>query len=583
MATQPDLSSELQVPNPIESTSTSDPLTKGEAQQAGSNPETAPTVTGAKPVTSPGVKAGRPGKAGVFTRVIGAFREWVVLQKTIRLNSAAATMHGWEIRENLNVYRMILSTVAFKSHKLDNDIWNTDERINTILPDLQRKTHKKALFLRGRKTLRALDHEWKLLVEEQVSLLDTLEKSPKSIEFYNRIHLAQIQKREQEVRESEVARRSAQAKEAIEKALAHIGEADMQLEGPTLGRGILKLDEAKNFWTSRLQEISNLETSSNMDPDEIIHIYSGLQSTIQDAPRMAEQVREVEVQFTRMMSMHEDLASYGKNIIPAEDMARMLMVVQDVIPNLWATGDWDKLRRSLDEVSNFVKFYDLPVRSELSLAERRKPGLTRALLGGAGSLPITQITPLIRTLVSAIDARDKYMVGHSDAVARLAVQVARKMNWSGEDLDYLEIAALLHDVGKIVVPENVLTKLDTLSPDDWKTIQMHPFHGARIVKSIDSLNRIAPWIYHHQERWDGQGYPDRVSSKDIPPAARIIAVGEAYTAMTTDQPKRKALSVDEAIKEMSTGAGSQFDPDSANALIQTIESGDQKTTLIRGQ
>jgi putative nucleotidyltransferase with HDIG domain len=580
LATLPDLSSKLNIPN------TTDPVPdvnfpQGADGQSSDSTSKETFHTALAGITEEAGKATK--KPGIFKRMINAVREWSGLQKNIRLNSAAATKHEWEIQENLNVYRMALSNVAFKSQKLDNDIWSSNERITSILPDLKLRTRKKALFLRGRVPLRELDHDWNILVSEQKSLLDVLEKSPKSIEFYNRIHLAQIQKREQEVRESEVARRSAQAKEAIEKALAHIGETDMRLDGPTLGRGILKLDEAKNFWTSRLQEISNLEMSSGMDPDEIIHIYSGLESTIQDAPRMAEQVREVEMMFVRMMSMHEDLNSYGKNIIPAEDMAKMLMTVQDVIPKLWATGNWDKLRRCLEEVTNFVKFYDLPVRSELSLAERRKPGLTRALLGGAGSLPITQITPLIRTLVSAIDARDKFMVGHSDAVARLAVQVARKMNWSGEDLEYLEIAALLHDVGKIVVPENVLTKLDTLSPDEWKTIQMHPFHGARIVKSIDSLNRIAPWIYHHQERWDGKGYPDGVSSKEIPPAARIIAVGEAYTAMTTDQPKRKALSIDEAIKEMSRGAGTQFDPDSANALIQSIESGDQQPAFIRGQ
>jgi putative nucleotidyltransferase with HDIG domain len=191
-------------------------------------------------------------------------------------------------------------------------------------------------------------------------------------------------------------------------------------------------------------------------------------------------------------------------------------------------------------------------------------------------MPLSQITPLVRTLVSAIDSRDKFMAGHSDAVARLSVQVARKMNWNQEEIEYLEIAALLHDVGKILVPEVVLTKQDTLSPDDWKTIQTHPFHGAKIVKSIESLNRIAPWIYHHQEKWDGSGYPDRISAKEIPLAARIIGVGEAFTAMTTDTPRRKALSFEQASGEISRGSGTQFDPEVAGALIQTIETTDPK-------
>ncbi len=155
------------------------------------------------------------------------------------------------------------------------------------------------------------------------------------------------------------------------------------------------------------------------------------------------------------------------------------------------------------------------------------------------------------------------------------------MNWNSDDLEYLEIAALLHDVGKVVIPENVLTKTETLSPDDWKTIQMHPFHGAQIVKNIEPLNKIAPWIYHHQERWDGSGYPDRISAKSIPIAARIIAVGEAFTAMTSATPKRKAFSLDEAVHEITDGSGTQFDPDVAGALVQTVETTDTKF-LLRG-
>ena len=411
----------------------------------------------------------------------------------------------------------------------------------------------------------------------QQTLLENLEKAPKSVEFYNRIHLARIKKREQEVREAEVARRSAQAKEAIETALLHVNQLDIQGEGPLLGTGIIKLDEAKNYWNNRLLEIANLETSTGMDPEEIIHVYRGLESTITEAPYMAEQVREVEIQFTRMMNMHEELINFGKNVLPAQELARVLAIIQDEVPRLWATGSWEKLRRSLDEVRNFVKFYELPLRSELSLAERRKPGLTHALLTGAGAaLPLAQITPLVRTLVSAIDARDKMMAGHSDAVARLSVQIARRMNWNQDEVDYLEIAALLHDVGKIVVPEMVLTKKDPLSPDDWKAIQTHPYHGAKIVKSIESLNRIAPWIYHHQEKWDGSGYPDRIGGKEIPLAARIIGVGEAFTAMTTDTIRRKALSFEEATEEISRGSGTQFDPEVSGALIQTIETTDPK-------
>jgi putative nucleotidyltransferase with HDIG domain len=248
----------------------------------------------------------------------------------------------------------------------------------------------------------------------------------------------------------------------------------------------------------------------------------------------------------------------------------MLILVQDEIPRLCAAGDWDRLQQALKQVTNFVKFYEMPVRSELSVVERRKPGLTKALLMGANNLPLAQATPLIRSLVTAIDARDRYMRGHSDMVARVAVQIGKRLNWSGEDLEMLEIAGLLHDVGKIVIPEQVLTKLDPLTPEEWKTIQMHPYHGARIVKSLDSLNRIIPWIYHHQERWDGAGYPDGLSQATIPAAARIIGVTEAFTVMVTDQPRRKALSTDDAITEVEKQSGTQFDPEVAEAFVDAV-------------
>ena len=111
-----------------------------------------------------------------------------------------------------------------------------------------------------------------------------------------------------------------------------------------------------------------------------------------------------------------------------------------------------------------------------------------------------------------------------------------------QDIDYLLIAALLHDVGKISIPEHILTKTDPLNEDEWQTIQMHPFYGAQIIKPIESLSRIVPWIYHHQERWDGRGYPDHLTGRQIPIPASYISVAEAYSVMTIDLPNRPAKS-----------------------------------------
>ena len=177
----------------------------------------------------------------------------------------------------------------------------------------------------------------------------------------------------------------------------------------------------------------------------------------------------------------------------------------------------------------------------------------------------------IRSLATAIDARDPYTRGHSEGVARMAVQLARELGWSSADLEMLEFAGLLHDVGKIAVPDAILRKAEPLTPAEWEIIRLHPYHSAQIVKPVEPLKRIVPWVYHHQERWDGSGYPDGLKGEDIPLAARIIAVADAFNAMTTDRPYRKALSVGQAVAEIKRCASSQFDPAVVDVFIRKME------------
>lgn len=538
-----------------------------EVEQPGT--ETARTVP-AETMEDLRERPGKGGLKGVITRIKTSIDEWKALIEDVRACSVTVSRNEWDVLEGINNYRMVLSGVSFKPLKVDQEIWESYHGLNERIPELTRQTFKKSLNLQSTKRLLEFKQAWHEILDQQNQLIKSLSKAPKSTEFYNRIHLARIKKNEQDLRDAELSTRSAQARESIEKALATLGQEGKGGTSP-LGSTILKLDEARNYWNNRLAEIGNLETSARIEADEVLSVFKNMEQTIREAPIMAERVKEIEVGFIRLMTMQEELSAYGKNVIPSEQLARMLILVQDEIPRLWSTGEWDRLDQALKDVNAFVKFYEVPVRSELSLAERRKPGLTKALLMGANNLPIAQATPLIRSLVTAIDARDKYMRGHSDMVARVAVHIGKRLNWSGEDLDMLEIAALLHDVGKIVIPEEVLTKVAPLTPEEWKTIQMHPYHGARIVKSLDSLNRIIPWIYHHQERWDGAGYPDGLSQATIPAAARIIGVTEAYTVMVTDQPKRKALSAADAISEVEKQAGTQFDPEVAEAFLDAVD------------
>jgi len=186
----------------------------------------------------------------------------------------------------------------------------------------------------------------------------------------------------------------------------------------------------------------------------------------------------------------------------------------------------------------------------------------------------------IRSLAAAIDARDPYTRGHSETVARLVVRLGRELGWEGADLEMLEFAALLHDVGKIAIPDAILRKVGPLEPDDWAVIRLHPYHSAQIIKPVEPLHRIVPWVYHHHERWDGAGYPDGLKGEEIPLASRIIAVADVYSAMTSDRPYRRAKSHGEAIAELRREAGKQFDPQVVDAFLAVY--GEDKPPKVPG-
>ncbi|MEW6163409.1 MAG: HD domain-containing phosphohydrolase, partial [Nitrospirota bacterium] len=176
----------------------------------------------------------------------------------------------------------------------------------------------------------------------------------------------------------------------------------------------------------------------------------------------------------------------------------------------------------------------------------------------------------IRSLVRTIDARDPYTRGHSEQVAQYAVMIAKALNFSQEEIEMVEYAGLLHDTGKIGIPGEILKKPGSLTPEEWDKIKVHPYLSRQILLPVKSLHKILSWIYHHHEKPDGQGYPNGLSEKEIPLEAKILAVADTYSALTSDRPYRKAKSKDEAIEELRRVAGTQLDPKIVEVFIKAL-------------
>lgn len=174
-------------------------------------------------------------------------------------------------------------------------------------------------------------------------------------------------------------------------------------------------------------------------------------------------------------------------------------------------------------------------------------------------------------LTSAIDAKDSYTHGHSERVTTLSLGLATQIKVSKEELENVRIAALLHDIGKIGIPETILNKPGRLSSEEFEVIKSHPRKGVNILKEVEFLQNFIPIILHHHERFDGQGYPSKLMGTQIPLSARILAIADTYDAMTSDRPYRKALSSEEALAEILRCKGTQFDPFLAEAFVELMQ------------
>lgn len=180
----------------------------------------------------------------------------------------------------------------------------------------------------------------------------------------------------------------------------------------------------------------------------------------------------------------------------------------------------------------------------------------------------------IVTLSGIAESKDFYTDKHMKDIAEYSVDIARKLGLSEEDVENVRMAALLHDLGKVTVPDDILKKPGRLSQEEMEVIRKHPTNGAKMIESIEPMKDAREIILHHHEYYDGSGYPDGLKGKDIPLGARIIAVADAFDAMTTNRPYRKALPMDKVIQELKDYAGIQFDPDIVEIFLSILREKD---------
>lgn len=206
-------------------------------------------------------------------------------------------------------------------------------------------------------------------------------------------------------------------------------------------------------------------------------------------------------------------------------------------------------------------------------------------LARSHELRVAQIQQAYETslavLANAIEVRDQYTRGHVERVMAYAFAIADHLNGEPLDREQLRFGAMLHDIGKIHIRESTLTKKDTLSPEEWQEIKLHPSTGAEMIKDIPYLLPAIPVVRYHHERWDGQGYPQGLAGEEIPLVARIVSIADGFDAMTTERPYSPARSPEQAYAEIVAGGGTRYDPTVVKAFNKAWDSGIIHTIIAK--
>lgn len=179
---------------------------------------------------------------------------------------------------------------------------------------------------------------------------------------------------------------------------------------------------------------------------------------------------------------------------------------------------------------------------------------------------------LVAGIVAALEAKDRFTADHSLRVSDMSEWICEQLGLTNEQTETIHMAAHVHDIGKIGVPDTVLAKPGALDDEEWQMIRQHPLAGAEILRKYDGLSDIANIVLHHHERWDGKGYPDGLKGHDIPFGSRVIAICDSIDAMMSQRPYRKTLGSDECRDEIMRNSGVMYDPEIVNVVIREWDS-----------
>ena len=189
-----------------------------------------------------------------------------------------------------------------------------------------------------------------------------------------------------------------------------------------------------------------------------------------------------------------------------------------------------------------------------------------ALIGDLGSNQQT----FVEKLAKAVDEKGQYKVAHSQKTAELSKKLCKHLGLNEKTIDLVYYAGLLQNIGKITLPESLFNNKGKLSKEEWNKLQNHPNVGVNLLMNINFLSEVIPYIHYHKERWDGKGVPEGLKGNSIPFGSRIIAVADAYTAMTSDRSYRNAMKKEDALEIIKSEAGIKWDPDVVNALFEVL-------------